>query len=101
MADADMQVLLKYYDKDGNKRLTSDEIAAIVSDIKTKPESIAEEVKAVLKKYDKDQDGKMDESELSSLVTEIKLADGNLRYAAYSASFARAFRYLAFTSDVG
>ena len=36
-----------------------------------------------------------------SLLIQISVNDSNLRYAGYSAGFARAFRYLAFTSDFG
>ena len=38
---------------------------------------------------------------LFSLLLQISVNDSNLRYAGYSAGFARAFRYLAFTSDFG
>ena len=101
MDEKDMAVLIKYYDKNNDKRLTEDEVAAIIADYIKTPDAMPAEVKAVLKKYDKNNDGKLDVDEMTTLTTEIKLADGQLRWAAYSASFARAFRYLAFTSDVG
>ena len=40
-------------------------------------------------------------SPLFSPLFQISVNDSNLRYAGYSAGFARAFRYLAFTSDFG
>lgn len=55
----------------------------------------------VLKKFDLNSDGNLDSSELDILMRKIDEDREALRYAGYSAGFARAFRYLAFTSDFG
>lgn len=99
MDSADLAVLIKHYDKNGDGKLTDDEITAIIADAQ-KVKAVNPEVAAVLKKYDENKDGKLDAKELGDLVDEIKMATAS-RYFAYSASFARLFRYLAFTSDVG
>lgn len=38
---------------------------------------------------------------MAELVNEVSLQDSSARYAGYSVGLARAFRYLAFTSDFG
>ena len=47
------------------------------------------------------EDGKLDTHGLHKLQHQVTLSESQLRYAGYSAAFARAFRYLAFTSDFG
>lgn len=56
---------------------------------------------AVLKKYDADHSGKLETQELHQVVNDVKLTDTGARFAGYTAAFARAVRYLAFTSDFG
>jgi fission process protein 1 len=56
---------------------------------------------AVLKKYDADHSGMLETHELHQVVNDIKLTDTGARFAGYTAAFARAVRYLAFTSDFG
>jgi EF hand len=57
------------------------------------------ELQAVLKKFDTDGDGQLNAEELTELKTDISLQDSQLRYAGYSAGFARLFRWGA-TSDI-
>jgi len=101
MAKEDLLVLLKHYDKNDDHQLSKEELDQIILDAKTKPSEVNEEVKRVLLKYDKDGDGKLDTAELENLTTEIEKAQNHYRFFGYSAALARAFRYLAFTSDVG
>lgn len=101
LTDEELQVLLKHYDRNKDQKLSEEEIAKLVDDCVENPETVPEEVKRVLKKYDTDGNGKIDKEEVQALVHDVHLADGKLRYAGYSAAFARLFRYLAFTSDVG
>ena len=100
MSDEDRLLLVKHYDKDGNKLLSAEEIANIVSDYNDK-RILDPEVVSVLNKYDTNKDGSLDTHEMIELVSHIKVGETNARYAAYTGAFARAFRYLAFTSDFG
>lgn len=59
------------------------------------------EIKQILIKYDTNEDGHIDSEELMRLIDEVNRIEHRYRYVGYSAAFARAFRYLAFTSDVG
>lgn len=99
ISEADLAVLLKFYDTNKDGQLSDDEISLIVAEAQKKAHENAE-VAAVLSKYDTNKDGHLDDNEIKDMVVEIKQA-GAPRYLAYSATFARLFRYLAFTSDVG
>lgn len=101
MSTEDAALLKKYYDKDRSGTLSDDEIKALVTDFKNVDKDFDPKIRAILRAYDEDQDGSLDESEVSFLVDTFKSTDSNARYAAYSVAFARAFRYLAFTSDFG
>jgi len=86
--------------------LSQDEISKIVDDFKHNENNhLDKEVVDILKKYDDDNDGELEVKEVEALVQNNKLSDSSARYAAYargySLAFQRAFRYLAFTSDVG
>ena len=97
----ELAVLLKHYDKNKDGTLSNEEIRLIVDHVRKTPDKVHEEVKAIVKKYDTNNDGTVDEAELTELVTDIYHVSEHYRVAGYSAAFARAFRYLAFTSDVG
>ena len=100
----ELQLLLKYYDKDKNGTLSDDEIKEIIREYKEHPKSINTnpDVIKILKRYDTDGDNQLSIEEVKVLVADsIHLSDTSARYAAYSVGFARAFRYLAFTSDFG
>jgi fission process protein 1 len=101
ITDEDLAMLTKHYDANRDGHLTETEIATLVSDCRTHPDSIPAGVRAVLVKYDSNADGKFDASEIKVLVKDIKFAEGNLRYAGYTAGLAKMSRYLAFTSDLG
>ena len=96
----DIKVLKKSYDKNDDGSLSSEEIDSLVSDYKS-GKKLPAEVVIVLKKYDDNGDGILDTSELQNLKEEVDINESNARYAGYSVAFARAFRYLAFTSDFG
>jgi hypothetical protein len=100
LTEAEMAVLLKYYDKDQDGILEPDEIVCLVLDYRNK-KVVDPVVSKILAKFDVDKDGNLTAAEVQTLVEDIKLHHTNARYAAYSVAFARAFRYLAFTSDLG
>ena len=49
-------------------------------------------------RYDTDGSGHLDVTEVKEIVKDVEHHYHATRYAAYSLAFARAFRYLAFTS---
>ena len=100
LTDEDVATLKKAYDSNKDGVLSEEEIHKLISDY-SKGLPVDDEVKKVLIKYDENNDGKIDHQELSKLKQEISLLESNARYAGYTSSFARAFRYLAFTSDFG
>jgi len=55
----------------------------------------------IIEKYDFDNSGKLDPEEIAVMKHEFKSTGTLQRVAGYSAVMARAFRYLAFTSDFG
>jgi len=101
LSKEEFAVLMKHYDRNRDGTLSDGEIADIVDQFKKDPKSVHPEVKSILVKYDDNGDGKLDASEVKSLVTDIYTVSADYRYAGYTGAFARAFRYLAFTSDVG
>jgi fission process protein 1 len=96
-------LLLELYDKDKNNQLSDQEIKHMISQLKNTPkESIGKidpRLIPILAKFDSDGNGTLDENEVKDLTEEVLHED--LRYAAYTGAAARAFRYLAFTSDFG
>jgi len=97
----ELAVLIKYYDADKSGSLDDAEIVRLVEGFRKNPKGVPAEVKTILLKYDADGSGTLDAKEVKELVTDIYHVDKDFRFAGYSAAFARAFRYLAFTSDVG
>lgn len=97
----DHATLVKHFGRNKDGSLKLDEIQSIVEAGKAKMEALPQEVKAVIIKFNVDCDGHLKEHELHHLHHEITLTESQLRYAGYTAAFARAFRYLAFTSDFG
>src|SRR5690242_2571193 len=100
LSEEDRKELLVIYDKDGNGQFDNEEIQEIVNSYNNKtikdPRALA-----ILKQYDTNGDGQIDHLELKELTHSLNFNETNARYAAYTAGFARAFRYLAFTSDFG
>jgi fission process protein 1 len=94
------KVLMEVYDTDKNELLSDAELAAIVKDYNDKKVT-SEKALTVLKRFDVDGNGVIDGTEVLQFKHRVDMNETNARYAAYSASFARAFRYLAFTSDFG
>jgi fission process protein 1 len=93
-------VLLELFDTNHNNHLSEVEIREMIKVLKHKPLSeIDPRLVPILKKFDENGDGKLDETELLTFVEHA--LDGNIRFAGYSGALARAFRYLAFTSDLG
>ena len=108
ISQEELQLLLQYFDRDKNGTLSDDEIKVIIREYKEHKSSkrpsafTTPEVIKILQRYDTDGDNQLSEEEIKVLVSDsIKLSDTSARYAAYSVGFARAFRYLAFTSDFG
>ena len=97
----ELDVLLKHYDVDGDGKMSDREIVYFIDQYKKNPTGVPLEVTSILNKYDDNKDGKLDAHEVKHLVEDIYRVDKEYRYAGYTAAFARAFRYLAFTSDVG
>ena len=90
-------VYLSYVDTNNDGILEDDEITAIIDDYNNhRPMHIG--VLKVLRSYDENNMGELDSNEIFAV---FKSTDSSARYAAYSASMARAFRYLAFSSDFG
>lgn len=101
MTKEDMNVLLAHYDHDGDGKMSDKEIVFFIEQYKKHPAGVPKEVIQILNKYDTNGDGKLDSNEIKKIVEDIYRVDKEFRFAGYSAAFARAFRYLAFTSDVG
>lgn len=101
LSNEELAVLVKHYDRNRDGTLNDDEIADIVNACRKDPKGVHPEVVTILQKYDENKDGKLDASEVKSLITDIYTVSAEYRYAGYTGAFARAFRYLAFTSDVG
>jgi mitochondrial fission process protein 1 len=101
LSKEELGTLIKHYDSDKSGKLDDAEIVKLVEGFKKNPKGVPSEVRAILLKYDTDGSGSLDAREVKELVTDIYRVDKDFRFAGYSAAFARAFRYLAFTSDVG
>jgi fission process protein 1 len=103
----DVKILMSLYDKDDSGSLSSDEISKIIEDYndykarKFEPySSKLSMVKKIIDKYHLKGDELLtteDSTKLHGSFNEAVLP----RFAAYTSAFARASRYLAFTSDLG
>jgi fission process protein 1 len=100
LTEDDLKALKTLYDSDKNDQLSEAEIDRMVSDYNEK-KIMDPRVANILRKYDTNGDGKLEFSEMKVLEEHISIGDTAARYAAYSGVLARAFRYLAFTSDFG
>lgn len=100
LTQEDIDVLLKHYDKDGDNKLSDEEVDKLMLDCKTNKKTMSVEVLQVLKKYE-NSDCEVDDHEIHALIHEFKSTDTYARVAGYTGALARLFRYLAFTSDVG
>lgn len=100
LSEKDRAVLLEIYDKDKSGTFDEHEIAEIVKAYNHK--AITDpRVLEIMKKYDSNGDGHIDAVEAKDLHHSLNFNETAARYAGYTAGFARAFRYLAFTSDFG
>lgn len=97
----ELDTLCKHYDIDKDGKLSESEIVKLIEAFKKDPKGVPAEVSMIMKKYDTDGDGHLSATEVKVLVEDIYHVDKEYRYVGYSAALARAFRYLAFTSDVG
>jgi hypothetical protein len=98
ITEEDLKILIKEYDKNRDGKLSDDEILDIVENCKKNSISNPEVLK-VIAKFDLNNDHQIDEEELKVMRSSLNhIGDTSFRYAGYSATFARAFRYLAFTS---
>ena len=96
---SDKKKLLEKYDTNGDGVLSKEEIKALTKDFETN--KLDKETIAVIKKFDSNGDGVLDDNEVTVLRHELDLNESSARFAGYSFSLARLFRYLAFTSDFG
>lgn len=110
MNPEDRQILLALYDIDKNGELSRDECLAILEDYhkykvsnRSPYSSKLALVEKILDKYDVRNDGFLTGNSGEHLHNELNNNDGihYNRIAGYASAFARAARYLAFTSDVG
>jgi fission process protein 1 len=97
----DYAELTKLYDKNRDGRLDEDEIGQMIDDYNHKKLPVGSKLYEIFSHYDIDKDGKIDIEKLEEMKHAFKLQESDLRYAAYSLTLARLFRYLAFTSDFG
>jgi mitochondrial fission process protein 1 len=96
----DIDLLMTTYDKDGNNKLTPDEVIHIIHDMRNNIKTLDPELMQVLIKFDTNGDGEFDDEEIASMHEEIHIIN-SLRYCRYTGAYASLFRYLAFTSDFG
>jgi mitochondrial fission process protein 1 len=96
----DLALLKQYSDRDGDGLISFTELQQLVNDYNAK-RITDERILSVLRKYDVNNDGHIDLDETHALHHQVSLQETGARYAGYSLVAARAFRYLAFTSDFG
>lgn len=101
ITDEDAKLLLRYYDKNKNGKLSKEEIRAIVEDYND--DKISDKrVIQIIQKYDTDGNKKLGPQEIETFEKHaLDMNETLLRYAGYTGILARSFRYLAFTSDFG
>jgi hypothetical protein len=96
----DAKILVDIADTSGDGKVSDEELDKLILDYNEK-KIVDEKVLAILRKYDQNQDGIIDLEERRVLQHHLSLQETAARYVGYSIGFARAFRYLAFTSDLG
>eukprot|EP01039_Chlorochromonas_danica_P004718 gene4718-5166_t len=96
----DLRELTSLADTNRDGVLSPEEISTLIRDFNDNKITDARVI-AILNRYDTNKDGVLDEKEEEVLQHEISIQDTAARYAGYSVVMARAFRYLAFTSDFG
>ncbi len=100
LTQSEVEALLEKYDKNKNGSLSDEELQQIAKDFANN--AIKDEIlQKILSKFDSNNDKALDHHEIKQLKKSVEFHDTALRYAGYSAVGARAFRYLAFTSDFG
>ena len=96
------KMLQRVADKDGDGRLSDEEISQLITDYNNKKLE-SKSLGNILKKFDLDGDGSISAQELAVMKhasSEWEAAQ-YARIMGYAGAFSRAFRYLAFTSDFG
>ena len=94
LSEEEAKTVLKHYDEDADGKFSKEEIHKLAEDFKTKSLKDPSLIK-IVEKFDVNKDGILDDGEKEVMEEHL---NSTLRYAGYSAVFARAFRYLAFTS---
>lgn len=98
ISEEDLKMILKHYNANQNVdekvSFTKDEIHKLADDFKANKLKDPSLIK-IIEKFDTNKDGILDDKEKAAMEDHL---NSTLRYAGYSAVFARAFRYLAFTS---
>lgn len=89
----------KIYDKNNDGKLDDDEIIALIKDYNEG--TLSQDLQEIISRFDTNKNGHIDLNEIDHLRHVFHLQATDLRYAGYTASLARLFRYLAFTSDFG
>jgi hypothetical protein len=100
ISSEDRHLLLLLADSDRDGSLSDAELDALIQRYNS-GQMTDPKIRQILRKYDKNGDGIVDLQESKELKHELSLGDTSARYAGYSLLAARAFRYLAFTSDFG
>lgn len=93
--------LSKQYDKNTDGTLDDSEIQQIINDYNDNKLDKSSKIYEIISKYDLNKNGKIDIDEFEKMKHDFSLQESDLRYAAYTLSLSRLFRYLAFTSDFG
>lgn len=100
LSPEDRKVLTDIYVTDKSGKLTKAQFGLIVKDF-NEGKITDDKALEILKRFDTDGNGTIDEIEGLEFDHQLDINETNVRYAGYTASFARYFRYLAFTSDFG
>lgn len=109
ISQEDLKILMSLYDKDNSGTIDSQEMGKILADYNSYKKrncipysSKLSMVKKILDKYFTDFSCGEEDVLLTTEVIQDHLNDAQLpRFAGYTSAFARASRYLAFTSDFG
>ncbi|RYG64645.1 hypothetical protein EON64_13555 [archaeon] len=96
----DRELLTKIANSNKDEVLSHEEVAKLIADY-NRGQLKDERLVSIFRKYDKDGNGQICQVEMADMHHELGLGETTARYAGYSAVAARAFRYLAFTSDFG
>lgn len=101
LTDEDIKILLSHYDINKDGKLSNNEINNLINEIKqSNNNNLTDDIKKIILKFDENHDGIIDEKELEHIHHEISI-NNTIRVAGYTGVYARLFRYLAFTSDLG